>query len=325
MQQPFRAGGTPPEKAFTQNWLQSLTLVAQNPIARQVKPLLDTVNDLTRFNSEADRLTSAQKLWDFASAEGLRGLLEILPIQQPVWRFGDDEMFNYLHAKQELVPDFAAWSKCLGLTVGEFALLAEVTSSDWLTLLRQEAVRLQRPTNVAAMPQGTNLTLPCTARWNLDSWSVSFDQADWVSVQYDDAFTVSRVSFADISEKVLWMITEAQDICIPKTVPKCTVDVADHAWMACAERLAALHQRILVQEANYFSPWFRRTWACIWPIIYREQNVLRGQAQLDPLRQEIAACIAAVPRLVLRMFTMAKLLCEILFGRGLGISAHYVA
>ncbi len=325
MQQPFRAGGISPDKAFTQNWLQSLTLVAQNPIARQVKPLLDTVNDLTRFNSEADRLASAQKLWDFAAAEGLRGLLEVLPIQQSTWKFDDDETFNYLHANREPIPDFAAWTRCLGLTAGEFPLQAEVTSGDWLTLLRQEAVRLQRPTNVAAMPQGTNLTLPCTARWSLQNWSVSFDQAEWVSVQYDDPFTVPRVTFADISEKVLWMITEAQDVCIPKTVPNCTVDVVDHPWMACAERLATLHLRILVQEAKYFSPWFRRAWACVWPVIYREQNVLRGQAQIDPLRQEIAACIAAVPRLTLWMFTMAKLLCEIQFGRGLGISAHYVA
>ncbi len=325
MQQPFRAAALSADKSFTQNWLQSLTLVAQNPVARQIKPMLDSVNDLTRFNSEANRLESARKLWDFASAEKLGGLLEILPTQQGVWKFGDDETFVFHHGRIEPIADFDSWTKYIGLVPGDFALVADVTSSDWTTLLRQEAVRQRRSTSVAAMPQGMNLQLPCTAHWDLKNWSIRFDQADWVEVRYDDPFTVNRPAFTDLYEKMMWMVAEAQERLIPKSVSKCTFDATSPAWVTCEDCFTDLHDRVLSRETTYCSPWLRRTWACVWPVIYREQNVLRGHAQIDPIRQEIAACMGAVPQLTMWMFVMAKLVCESQFGRGLGISGHYAA
>ncbi len=51
------------DKAFTMNWLQALTLAAREPIAREIKPLLDTVADISRTTTEADRIASAKKLW----------------------------------------------------------------------------------------------------------------------------------------------------------------------------------------------------------------------------------------------------------------------
>lgn len=311
------------DTAFTQNWIQSLTLVAQEPVARQIKPLLDSINDVSRMNSEADRMASARRLWDFAIAERLKGLLEVLPVQQPQWTFADDETFIFERSGKISIPDFATWAQCIGVAPGEFAMTAKVTSRDWLTLVRQEAVRLQRSMNTAAMPQGMNLSLSCTAQWDLKAWSIRFDQADGVVVGREDPFSVVRPTVEELNESIFWMLAAANESLIPKSVAKCSTGVNLQPWIACSSRLESLHQRVLIQEANLFAPWFRRTWACVWPVVYREQNILRGQARLDAIRQELAACITNVPRLAVWMFVLAKLLCESQLGRGLGISVDY--
>ena len=89
------------------------------------------------------------------------------------------------------------------------------------------------------------------------------------------------------------------------------------------KRLEHLHKQILTTQANDFAPWFRRTWACVWTVVYREQNVLRGQANVDVVRAELAACVSTVPRLTTWMFVFAKLICENQLGRGLGICGDY--
>ena len=94
-------------------------------------------------------------------------------------------------------------------------------------------------------------------------------------------------------------------------------------WIGCVKRLEALHKQILATEAKDYSPWFRRTWACVWTVIYREQNVLRGQANVDVVRSELTACVGTVPRLTTWMFAFAKLVCENQLGRGLGICGDY--
>ncbi len=61
--------------------------------------------------------------------------------------------------------------------------------------------------------------------------------------------------------------------------------------MSCVKRLEPLHKQVLDTHAKEYSAWFRRTWACVWTVVYREQNVLRGNANVDVVRQEMAACV----------------------------------
>lgn len=303
---------------FTQNWLQSLTQVSHEPVARQIKPLLDSVSDLCRMNTDSDRLASAKRLWDFAASEGLQSLLSIIPLQQPDWHFDGDDTFVFHRTSNVATDDFDSWAKNIGVVDCEVSLLAEVTSKDWLSLVRQEAVRLQKSMNAAAAPAGMNLKIGCKAIWDQKGWAVRFDEADWVVVRYDDPFSVPRPSMSEMDECLGWLIANANETLVPKVVAGCTLDMGQQQWMNCVERFASLHQRVLVTDIKFFSPWFRKTWACVWTVLYREQSVLKGQADIDYVRREIAACITNVPRLTTWMFAFAKLLCECQLGRGLG-------
>ncbi len=311
------------DKAFTQNWLQSLTQVANEPTAKRIKPLLDTINDLSRMNTESNRLESAQKLWDFATSEGLKSLLEIVPIQQPNWIFDRDDPFVYQHKSSEPITDFDSWTRSIGIVPCEVSLVAEVASADWLSLVRKEAVRLQRPLSTAGMPSGLNLELPCKAVWDLTGWSIRFDQADWVVLRYEEPFSTERPDLSDFDESLIWTIAKAHEALVPKNAPNCTNVNGAAPWIGCVKRLESLHKQILSSDAKDYAPWFRRTWACVWTVIYREQNVLRGQANVDVVRAELTACVGTVPRLTTWMFAFAKLLCENQLGRGLGICGDY--
>jgi hypothetical protein len=68
----------------------------------------------------------------------------------------------------------------------------------------------------------------------------------------------------------------------------------------------------------------RRTWSAVWPVVYRERNKLRGECDLAALRKEVAECFSSVPLLTEWMFIFARLACELLYERGLGISADFV-
>jgi hypothetical protein len=312
-------------KAFTQHWLQSLTLVAREPVAQQLKPLLDTIDELGRTGSESDRTAAAQRLWDFAEREGLRSVLEILPVEQPDWTFDREDPFSYRRVGRDQIGDFATWAQCLGIAPCEVPLVADITSRDWLNLARQEAVRLQQTMSTAGLPQGLNLQLNCKATWDLKGWSVRFDQAEWVVVRYDEPVSVTRPEFDEIDETLAWAIATANESLVPKVIAKTSGEFEKLPWLGCSDRLEPLHRRVLIADAKHTSPWFRRVWACVWPVVYREQNVLRGQANIDDVRQELAACIKEVPRLTTWMFVFAKLVCECQLGRGLGLSADYLA
>ena len=189
-------------------------------------------------------------------------------------------------------------------------------------MVRREAVRLQRPMSSGAMPQGNNLRLPCTAYWDTQTWVVRFDQADWIELQFEGTVSVPRPKFSELEEQLNWAIATANDALVPKKIAACSVVRGQPIWVDCVERLRPLHHTVL-RSGKDFGPWFQRVWGCVWPTIYREQNVLGGRAELDPIRKEMAACLASVPRLTMWMFVFAKLVCLAQIGRGLGTCSDF--
>jgi hypothetical protein len=79
-----------------------------------------------------------------------------------------------------------------------------------------------------------------------------------------------------------------------------------------------------LSNSRDFSPWFTRVWDCVWPVIYREQNMLNGKADLNRIRSEIKECLTTQPRLTVWMFLFAKLSSLIMVGRGLGQCADFI-
>lgn len=311
------------DKAFTQNWLQALTLVAREPAAQRIKPLLDCADALSRMNSEADRGEAAARLWEYATTEDLKPLLEIIPFQQQVWQLDPDETFVFHHQALPAIDDLATWMTCLGAVPGEVRLVAHVTSKDWLNHLRDSALRQQRSMNVSSMPTGLNLELPCTATWDLTRWTMRFDQADWVHVSYEEPFAAARPAIEQLEEQLAWLIAAANDKRIPKTIAKWSQASEFANWMACVPNFELLHRQVLIRDAKHFHPWFRRIWSAVWPVMYRQYNVLRGQVELETIRRELAACVEHAPQLTVWLFVFSKLVCTYQLGTGLGISGLF--
>src|SRR5690606_15599849 len=165
---------------FTQSWIQALTLAADHPLARTIKPKLELVDHLSKSLPDVDRREAAKAMWSFAQAEHLTDLLWILPINQPSWVFDRDDIFMYLRNENTVAKELTLddWLQALGIVPGSFRLTAEVTSGDWAGLVRKEAVRLQHAVSLGTAVGASTLHLPCTAHWDLKSWTVKFDQLD---------------------------------------------------------------------------------------------------------------------------------------------------
>lgn len=334
-----RSAVTPIAAPFTQAWIQALTLAADNPLARTIKPQLELINTLSRTRAEADRAQAAKELWQVAQREGLCDLLDILPIYRAQWVFQADDNFLYQRrdaVDQPLAADataavepratsgsFEAWRKAIGLEPLEVSLTAEVFSGDWASLVRSEAVRLQKALNTSAVAQATNLQLPCTARWDTKGWSISFDQVDWVVIRYEEDLPVMvRPSYAEIEGRVTKLLSQANETLVAKLATSCNFTPVPAAWEECVASLAPLHVSVR-KNARLYSPWLLRTWQCVWPVVYREQHVLRERADIDVLRRELKACLDAQPRLCIWMFLFAKLICQSQLSTGLGFCADF--
>ncbi len=324
------SGSLPPGQIyhpFSMSWIQALASAADNPVARTIKPKLEMINALSRTQSDIDRKRAAESLWEFAESEGLKDLLCFLPIFESNWVFDIDDVFNYQRRNKDpqavdCALSFDAWRSAIGLEPIEVALTAEVFSGDWSSLVRSEAVRLQQSFNMSAVPQATTLRLPCTASWDTKCWTVRFDDVSWVKVQYADLPYVSRPSFAQMEERLTWIIAAASDNLVAKKNTRYEFRPALEPWFDCVESLKPLHE-MLLRNAGTFSTWVARCWSCIWPVVYREQNVLRERADIDRVRSELKACLDAQPRLCMWMFVFAKLLCQTQISTGLGFCADF--
>ncbi len=319
---------------FTQSWIQSLTLVASHPLARTIKPQLELVNTLSRTRAEADRAQAAKELWDLAQPAGLGELLDVLPVYKAQWVFSSDDNFLYRrrdsvtnsdgeHAASAAVSEsFEVWRQALGLESLQVPLMAEVFSGDWASLVRSEAVRLQQSLSLSAMPQATTLQLPCTARWDTKSWSVSFDQVQWMVRRYDALPIMARPTYEELQERLLRLVTVANNTLITKQAANCAFSATGAAWQDCVASLQPLHID-LHRQAGKLSPWLLRTWNCVWPVVYREQHVLQERADIEVVRRELKACLEGQPKLCLWMFLFAKLICQSQLTTGLGFCADF--
>jgi hypothetical protein len=326
------SGGTssqPIANPFTQSWIQALTQAAEFPATRTIKAKLEWIDSISLNRPDVDRLAAAQELWDFAEAEGLGGLLQIVPTNQSTWVFDREDIFLYERSSDSLAElkagwNFDKWTQAIGLQpTSTFSLIAEVTSVDWMGLVRSEAVRLRQSLNTAAVTQTSTMHLPCTARWINNAWTVQFDQLDWIVVSYEDSPTMPHPALETLEQPLMQALAHADKAIAVKDAGPCSFSLRPAPWMGCVDRLQPLHNS-LIENNHDFSPWLMKTWNCVWPVVYKEQNVLKGLADLDTIRREIKTCLEAQPRLTVWMFLFAKLVTQMQAGRGLGLCADFV-
>jgi hypothetical protein len=310
---------------FTQGWIQALMQATEVPASRTIKSKIEWIDILSQDRPDQDRLAAARELWNYCETEGLMDLLKIIPTSQSIWQFSRDDIFTYQRrdSSPANLSNLESWTRAIGLQPATFELMAEVTAGDWTELVRNEAVRLKQSLNTAAVSQSSIKHLPCIARWADNLWSVQFDQVDWIIVRYEDFVSVPRPPLEAIEETIAWALANAHDSILTKSGSSCAFALERSIWMDCVEKLKPIHQLVLSNSRD-FSPWFNRAWDCVWPVVYREQNLLNGKADINWIRGEIKACLTAQPRLTVWMFMFAKLTCQIMVGRGLGQCADFV-
>lgn len=319
--------GRPISTPFTQSWIQALTASSEIPTARTIKPTLELINAISLNRFEGDRLDAAGKLWSLCESECLSPLLQIVPSRQSEWALGSDDTFIFRRSDNQSASELERgtkdeWLQAIGLTEGKFALTAEVTSSDWMELVRNEAVRLQKPFSTAAAAQTSTMQVPCHARWDTTKWTLSFDQLEWLVKEFGESLSVPRPSLAELNEPIDWAIATADEGIVEKKVKPCSFTLAREPWFDAAPRLTELHERFRKSSKGY-SPWLAKCWNAVWPVVYREQNALKGLAHLEPVREEMKACLTSQPRLTVWTFVFARLLCQAQLGMGLGLCADY--
>jgi hypothetical protein len=316
------------QREFTESWLQALTLSANHEKARAIRPWLTTIQVLTASESLPEQKDEAIKLWNYAHEHNLAGMLELIPARSSPWHFEDDE--DFVFTREPLAVSASpedqknVWLNDLGIDTSSIRAKARVTSQDWTTLVRKQAIRLSKPMNVNAFPSGDVLELDCTLEWSGRSWTARFAQPDWMSLDYESEFLAPRPGLDQITERLIDALATANDRFKSKSMlSQFTPDST--AWTTCIGDFAQWHRDALLADSYGLTPWIRRTWNCVWPVIYRERNRLRGPCDLNYLRSELKACFDNSPELCEWMFVTSRLACEIHLGSGLGISGNFEA
>lgn len=320
---------------FTKSWIQALTAAAEHPITRTIKPKLDWIDQLSLNRAEGNRTEAARELWDYGEQTGLTSLLKVLPVgsdwdnpNTTQWQFPEDEMFLFglrQIAKEEATDSdaFQRWCQQLGIVPLDVPMFAEVTATDWSNLVRQEAVRLQKSFNPSAVASKSTMQIECVGSWDLTQWEIRFASVDWLGLQREDPIACRRPELEHLFDTLIFALGEVEKALMPKSTPGTANVDQQQPWLSCVDRLTPLHEHVLGARQD-FSPWLRHAWSCVWPIVYRQQAVLRGQADLDQVRASFSECIAAVPKLTVGLLVYARLVCQIQNGMGLGICADFV-
>lgn len=321
-----------PKKEFTEKWIQALTLAATIPAAQQIKPLFSDLDSLCSQNQSEDRAAAAKRIWDFASPNGLTDLLQITPAKEVQWRFPEEDSFRFESepAEQEGSLTYEQWLTSLGIATSTDAgsqqatgmkRFAVVTQQDWVDLLRKESIRLKKPMS-GTWPEGSLLRMPCTMRWEGTAWSIQFDQPDWLRLKYEEPFFADRPKLADVDGLIWFAIYHAsENLDGPKKL--INHQAMSVEWIQSSSRLAAFHHQVLETNSKQTTLWFQRVWSCVWPVVYREREVLRGGCDLSQIRTELETCLRTAPKLTLWMFVFARLVCQMQLSSGLGISGDY--
>ncbi len=154
---------------------------------------------------------------ELRKGKGLQALLEIAPYQGSDWLFDDDENFRFERSFSEQLGTEEDWLDGLGVRASKISMVATVTHDDWTNLIRKEAVRLGKPLNVTAIPQGNLLRLPCVAHWDTKAWTIQFENPDWVQLKYEAIFTSERPSWNEVEETVLEAVLFGNSKLLPKS------------------------------------------------------------------------------------------------------------
>lgn len=316
------------QREFTESWLQALTLSANHEKARSIRPWMTTIQVLSASESLPEQHDEAVKLWNYAQANHLTGFLELIPAKSSPWHFEDDEDFVFNPKLEEFGQSsqdaLQQWMTLLGIHQSSIPATATVTSQDWTTMVRKQAIRRSKPMNVNAFPSGDVLELACTLDWSARTWTARFAQPDWMSLEYESEFLAPRPDFEQLTLRLIDAL-EAASRNFKSKSPLSHFAPDSSPWTTCIPDFAQWHRDALLADSYGLSPWFKRTWNCVWPVIYRERNRLRGPCDLTYLRNELKACFDHSPELCEWMFVTARLACEIHHGSGLGISGNFMA
>lgn len=314
-------------REFTESWLQALTLSASNEAARRIRPWMTALGALSASEPLPDQLAAAKQLWQFAHSRGLVSLLSEIPLRQSEWRFEENELFSFqlrqLADGKKNIQSEGEFVAALAIEPVALEWTASVTQSDWTNLLRSEAVRRSKPLSVASIPQGVRVELPCTAHWDGQRWSIRFAQPDWLVLEQAGVVHAARPDTETIDAAMIDALSFANQSLMP-TARLSQFELVDAPWMHCVESMIAWHRGVLISKEFGGNAWLRRVWSCVWPVVYRERNRLKGPCDLPKLRTELADCFASAPELTEWMFVFARLVTEVQWGRGLGIAADFV-
>ena len=320
-------GKAPIAKEFTEKWLQALSLSAAHPAAQRIKPLMNDIDCICMQRNEQEQLDAASRLWDYAGTVELRPLLSATPFQFGEWRFEDDEeeAFVFERPESDRTDSLDEWIQSLGIRQQQVPMVAIVNQEDWSQILRDEAIRLGRPLKVTGAPPSKEslLWLNCVAEWDRTDWTFRFVDPAWISKKFTGGFVVARPDWTAIEGK----ISKAVEFAIKNlakgttNIPNIKIDIP--SWSHSIPALVRLHEKTFANQATSSSPWFYRTWNCVWPVIYREQNRLRGPCDIESIRRDLEVCFRSVPQLTIWTFALGKLICQHQLGRGLGISGEF--
>ncbi|MDZ4848080.1 MAG: hypothetical protein SGI77_02205 [Pirellulaceae bacterium] len=312
-------------KEFTEKWLQALSISASHPAAQRIKPLLNDIDCLRIQRTEQEHLDAAKRLWEYASPVGLQSILSISPHRAGAWRFDGDEAFVFEQSESNAASEFESWVHGLGLMKHRIPMMAIINQDDWSEIMRIEAIRLGKPLSVSGPPPAKEslLWLNCQAEWDRTNWTICFDEPSWITKSFEGPFSVARPELSAIEST----LSEAIGFAI-KNLSKGTMTIpnaklAEQPWMQSIPHLLPLHQKTLSRQTAEAAPWFYRTWLSVWPVIYREQNRLRGSCDIELIRRELEASFRNVPQLTIWMFAFAKLICQNQIGSGIGICGEY--
>lgn len=309
---------------FRESWIQALTLSIKEPDALRVRPFFTAVDRLSGSGGEITPEAAAQTVWADADELKLRGALNWLPARQSPWTWDAFENFVFEPLPSAEAQSLDAWRADLGLAPRAWSLLARIDSHDWKQWVQDQAIQHRQNLSESLMTTDTNHPRRAIATWDDDGWHLRFEEAPWLRLDSDEAFSSPRPDMSLSLEELLFLVAEADQHLRRPQGPSAgpAIHAGETSWAESSMRLTPLHRAIL-DDPKSSSPWLRHVWCLAWPVVYREQNILRGAVSLADLRTQIAAAFAQQPKLMRWGLLFAKLVCQCQLRSGLGRAGDF--